>query len=82
MRAAVLSEINIPMTIEDLTFGEPIAGEALVRVITAGVCHSDLHFIEGTYKRSLPMVLGHEVAGVVEAVGPGVTNVCQPKGQK
>lgn len=75
MRAAVLNAIGTPLAIEDLTIAEPGTGEALVRVVAAGVCHSDLHFIEGTYKRDLPMVLGHEVAGIVEAVGPGVTNV-------
>jgi S-(hydroxymethyl)glutathione dehydrogenase / alcohol dehydrogenase len=75
MRAAVLNEIGTPLMIEELTIDEPGVGEALVRVVAAGVCHSDLHFIEGTYKRALPLVLGHEVAGVVEAVGPGVTNV-------
>ncbi|MEZ4618811.1 MAG: Zn-dependent alcohol dehydrogenase [Caldilineaceae bacterium] len=63
------------MAIEELTIDDPGVGEALVRVVAAGVCHSDLHFIEGTYRRELPLVLGHEVAGVVEAVGPGVTNV-------
>lgn len=75
MRAAVLNSVGTPMAIEDLTIDEPRSGEALVRVIAAGVCHSDLHFIEGTYQGQLPMVLGHEVAGIVEAVGAGVTNV-------
>ena len=75
MKAAVLNAPKTPLTIEDLTIDEPIAGEALVRVVAAGVCHSDLHFIEGTYPGRLPMVLGHEVAGVVEKVGPGVTHV-------
>ena len=75
MRAAVLNEVGKPLVIDDLTIAEPGTGEALVRVVAAGVCHSDLHFIEGTYKRELPLVLGHEVAGIVEAVGPGVTNV-------
>ena len=49
MKAAVLNAPKTPLTIEDLTIDEPIAGEALVRVVAAGVCHSDLHFIEGTY---------------------------------
>ena len=49
MRAAVLNEIGTSMKIEDLTIDEPVAGEALVRVIAAGVYRSDLHFIEGTY---------------------------------
>jgi Zn-dependent alcohol dehydrogenase len=75
VKAAVLNAPKTPLSIEELTIDEPIAGEALVRVVAAGVCHSDLHFIEGTYPGRLPMVLGHEVAGVVEKVGPGVTHV-------
>jgi len=75
VKAAVLNAPKTPLAIEELTIDEPIAGEALVRVVAAGVCHSDLHFIEGTYPGRLPMVLGHEVAGVVEQVGPGVTHV-------
>ena len=75
MKAAVLNAPKTPLAIEELAIDEPIAGEALVRVVAAGVCHSDLHFIEGTYPGRLPMVLGHEVAGVVEQVGPGVTQV-------
>ncbi|MDP6606453.1 MAG: Zn-dependent alcohol dehydrogenase [Dehalococcoidia bacterium] len=75
MRAAVLNEARSPMTIDELTVADPGPGEALVKVIAAGVCHSDLHFIEGTYPARMPTVLGHEVAGVVQEVGPGVTNV-------
>ncbi len=75
MKAAVLNGPQTPLEMTDLTIDEPGAGEALVRVVTAGVCHSDLHFIEGTYPGRYPMVLGHEVAGIVEEVGPGVTNV-------
>ncbi|MBM3140262.1 MAG: Zn-dependent alcohol dehydrogenase [Chloroflexi bacterium] len=75
MRAAVLNEVRTPLAIEELTIDEPGAGEALVRIVATGVCHSDLHFIEGTYPARLPTVLGHEVAGVVERLGVGVTNV-------
>jgi S-(hydroxymethyl)glutathione dehydrogenase/alcohol dehydrogenase len=75
MKAAVLNEARTPLAIEDLTIDEPGTGEALVRVVAAGVCHSDLHFIEGTYPARMPHVLGHEVSGVVEKVGAGVTNV-------
>ncbi len=75
MRAAVLNEARTPLTIDELEIDDPVAGEALVRVIATGVCHSDLHFIEGTYPTRMPAVLGHEVAGVVESVGAGVTNV-------
>ncbi len=75
MKAAVLTAAREPLAIEDINIDEPRTGEALVRVIAAGVCHSDLHFIEGTYPARLPQILGHEVAGVVERVGEGVTNV-------
>ena len=75
MKAAVLSGPQTPLEMCDLTIDDPGAGEALVRVVVAGVCHSDLHFIEGTYPGRYPMVLGHEVAGIVEEVGSGVTNV-------
>jgi S-(hydroxymethyl)glutathione dehydrogenase/alcohol dehydrogenase len=75
MRAAVLNEVRSPLAIEELAIDEPGYGEALVRVIAAGACHSDLHFMEGTYPTRMPAVLGHEVAGVVEQIGPGVTNV-------
>jgi len=51
------------------------AGEVLVRTAVAGVCHSDFHFMNGSYKTPLPSVMGHESAGVVEQVGPGVTYV-------
>lgn len=77
MKAAVLNAAQTPLEMADLTIDEPGAGEALVRVVTAGVCHSDLHFIEGTYPGRYPMVLGHEVAGIVEELGPGVTNVAK-----
>ena len=75
MKAAVLNQPQTPMTLDEVDLADPIAGEAKVRVIAAGVCHSDLHFIEGTYRSRYPVILGHEVAGVVESVGPGVTNV-------
>ena len=77
MQAAVLNAAQTPLEMLDLTIDEPGAGEALVRVVSAGVCHSDLHFIEGTYPGQYPMVLGHEVAGIVEELGPGVTNVAK-----
>jgi S-(hydroxymethyl)glutathione dehydrogenase/alcohol dehydrogenase len=63
------------MTIEDLDLAAPRAGEVEVRVQAAGVCHSDLHYMTGDLPTRLPIVLGHEGAGVVERVGPGVTRV-------
>jgi S-(hydroxymethyl)glutathione dehydrogenase/alcohol dehydrogenase len=75
MKAAVLREINKPLEIENVEHGKPGPREVLVRTVAAGVCHSDLHFQNGSYPYPLPAVLGHESAGVVEAVGSDVTYV-------
>ncbi len=72
MKAAVFREVNVPMEIEDIQISKPGPREVLVRTKAAGVCHSDMHFYNGTYPGKLPMVLGHESAGVVEAVGSDV----------
>ena len=77
MKAAVLNEQPGALSIEDITVDAPGANEVLVRVVGAGLCHSDLHFMEGTFRTPLPSVLGHESAGVVEAVGSDVT-YCKP----
>ncbi|HEV2363262.1 MAG TPA: Zn-dependent alcohol dehydrogenase [Caulobacteraceae bacterium] len=75
MKAAVLREVRKPLEIEDVEIGKPGPHEVLLRTAAAGVCHSDLHFIEGSYPYPLPAVLGHESAGVVEAVGSEVRTV-------
>ena len=75
MKAAVLREINKPLEIENVEHGKPGPREVLVRTVAAGVCHSDLHFQNGSYPYPLPAVLGHESAGVVEAVGSDVNYV-------
>ena len=75
MKAAVLHAPNEPLTIEDVTLEKPKAHEVLLRTAFAGLCHSDLHFIEGLYPHPTPCVLGHESSAVVEAVGDGVTYV-------
>ena len=75
MRAAVLEEVPGEFVIEDVTVDAPGPREVLVRTAAAGVCHSDLHFMEGLYPWPTPTVLGHESAGVVEAVGRDVTYV-------
>jgi S-(hydroxymethyl)glutathione dehydrogenase/alcohol dehydrogenase len=72
MKAAVLRDIGSPLTIEDVQVAKPGPHEVLVRTAAAGVCHSDLHFIEGLYPYPLPVVLGHESAGIVEQVGSEV----------
>jgi S-(hydroxymethyl)glutathione dehydrogenase/alcohol dehydrogenase len=75
MRAAVLHEVGGPLEIEELEIDSPGRREVLVRTAAAGICHSDLHFVEGHYPCPLPTVLGHEAAGVVEAVGDDVADV-------
>ncbi len=72
-KAAVCYAPNTPLVVEELDLDGPREGEVLVRIASAGVCHSDYHVMKGEWKPPLPMVLGHEGAGVVEAVGPGVT---------
>jgi Zn-dependent alcohol dehydrogenase len=71
MRAAVLRETGSPLSLEEVQLDEPRAGEVLVRIEAAGVCHSDLHYMTGDLAAKLPLVVGHEGAGIVEAVGPG-----------
>ncbi len=75
MKAAVLHAANQPLTIEEVALTKPQSREVLLRTAFAGLCHSDLHFIEGLYPHPTPCVLGHESAGIVEAVGEGVTYV-------
>jgi S-(hydroxymethyl)glutathione dehydrogenase/alcohol dehydrogenase len=75
MKAAVLNQVNEPLQIEQIDIRRPKHGEVLVRTVASGVCHSDLHFMEGLWPTPLPVVLGHEAAGVVEEVGEGVTYV-------
>src|SRR2546425_4324232 len=72
MKAAVLSAVDGPLTIEDIPTPAPQAGEVLVRVAACGVCHTDLHVIKGEVQFPLPCVLGHEISGVVEAVAADV----------
>jgi len=79
-RAAILQQAPVeppyadtrPLAIETVDLADPGPGEVLVRIRAAGLCHSDLSVIDGARPRPTPMVLGHEAAGVVEALGPGV----------
>jgi S-(hydroxymethyl)glutathione dehydrogenase/alcohol dehydrogenase len=76
MKAAVLREINKPLEILDVEFdATPRAGEARVKMMASGVCMSDWHMMNGDWPAKLPMVLGHEAAGIVEEVGPGPTHL-------
>ena len=72
MRAAVMRERHAPLVLEEISIDAPGPGEVLVRTAASGICHSDLHVVEGTLPMPPPCILGHEPAGVVEAVGPGV----------
>jgi len=64
-----------PLSLEELELGAPRAGELLIRIAAAGVCHSDISVVDGSRVRPLPMALGHEASGVVEEVGAGVRDV-------
>ena len=75
MKAAVFRAAKQPLTIEDVAIDKPQSREVLVRTVACGVCHSDLHFAEGLYPMASPAILGHEPAGIVEAVGDQVTYV-------
>ena len=75
MNAAVLSAVGSPLRIEELRHPEPKKGEVRIKIAACGVCHSDLHIAKGDLKFPLPAVLGHEISGVVDAVGEGVSAV-------
>ncbi|MBH0775206.1 alcohol dehydrogenase catalytic domain-containing protein [Nocardia bovistercoris] len=83
IRGAVLERISAPspfadstpITICDLDLASPARGELLVRIEAAGLCHSDLSVVDGNRVRPVPMLLGHEAAGIVEATGPGDTDI-------
>ncbi len=75
MKAAVLREFGKPVTIEEVHLAPPKEKEVLVRTAFTGFCQSDLHFLRGRVNFGLPGVIGHEAAGVVEEIGPGVTSV-------
>jgi len=72
-QAAVLWQSGTDWKVEEITLDEPRQGEVLVRVAAAGLCHSEEHHVTGDVPFAAPMIGGHEGAGYVEAVGPGVT---------
>src|SRR4029450_12654205 len=72
MKAAVFHGPHQPLTVETVDIDKPMGREVLVRTVASGVCHSDLHFVDGFYPFPAPAILGHEAAGIVEAVGPQV----------
>ncbi len=75
MKAAVLTELNAPLQILDVVQDSPGAGEVRVKVMATGVCMSDWHVMNGDWPTKLPIVPGHEAAGIIEGVGAGVTKV-------
>jgi S-(hydroxymethyl)mycothiol dehydrogenase len=77
VRGVVAAEKGAPVRVETVLVPDPGPGEALIAVRACGVCHTDLHYREGAINDDFPFLLGHEAAGYVEAVGPGVTNVAE-----
>jgi len=75
VRGVVAKEKGAPVSVETIVVPDPGPGEAVVAVQACGVCHTDLHYREGGINDEFPFLLGHEAAGVVEAIGPGVTGV-------
>src|SRR5262245_37143801 len=83
IQAAMISQMGLPrpyaksqpLKIVELELDPPGPGEVLVKIKAAGLCHSDLSVIDGNRPRVMPMVLGHEAVGIVEALGPGVKDL-------
>ena len=75
VQAVVVKEKNAPVSLETILVPDPGPGEALVDILTCGVCHTDLHYKQGGISDDYPFLLGHEATGVVSAVGPDVTEV-------
>ncbi|HYA35015.1 MAG TPA: alcohol dehydrogenase catalytic domain-containing protein, partial [Candidatus Binataceae bacterium] len=73
IKAAVFHGPKQPLTIEEIEIDKPQDREVLIKTVASGVCHSDLHFVDGFYPYPAPSVLGHEAAGIVEEVGKQVT---------
>src|SRR5215210_7891323 len=74
-QAAILWEINTPWSVEEIELDAPKAGEVLVKMAASGMCHSDEHLYTGDLPFELPIIGGHEGAGIVEEVGEGVTGL-------
>ena len=72
MRAAVCRSFGAPLGLEELRLRAPGPGEVVVSIAACGICHSDVAFIDGAWGGAVPAVYGHEAAGVVAEVGPGV----------
>lgn len=77
IKAAVLRGVREPLSVEEVELDPPKAGEVLVKMVATGVCHSDVHYYSGDLRTHMPIVLGHEGAGIVQEIGAGVT-ACKP----
>jgi S-(hydroxymethyl)mycothiol dehydrogenase len=75
VKSVIAGAKGAPVKVETILVPDPGPGEALVRIQACGVCHTDLHYREGAITNDFPFLLGHEAAGIVEKVGPNVTNV-------
>ena len=75
VKGVIAREKGAPVELVDIVVPDPGPGEAVVKVLTCGVCHTDLHYREGGINDEFPFLLGHEAAGTVESVGPGVTDL-------
>lgn len=74
-KAAVLWELNTPFAIEEVEVAPPKAHEVRIKIVATGICRSDDHMVSGTLTTRLPVILGHEAAGIVESIGEGVTTL-------
>jgi len=75
VKGVIAGAKGAPVSVETILVPDPGPGEALVRIQACGVCHTDLHYREGAITNDFPFLLGHEASGIVEQVGPNVTNV-------
>ncbi len=76
-KAVVCRQWNQPLSVEEVEIASPKAGEVMVKIVACGVCHSDLSATNGTIPMPPPLVIGHEAAGIIEEVGPGVSDVAK-----
>jgi S-(hydroxymethyl)glutathione dehydrogenase/alcohol dehydrogenase len=77
MRAAIMQEVGAELVVDEVDLDAPRTGEVAVEIRHCGVCHSDLHYLDGSLRTDLPVILGHEAAGVVTEVGQGVSDLAR-----
>src|SRR5258706_13353091 len=74
VKGVIAGAKGAPVSVETILVPDPGPGEALIRIQACGVCHTDLHYREGAITNDFPFLLGHEASGIVEKIGPNVTN--------